>query len=73
MYDARVILADGSICSLFAPSVRALNLLICRLNEDVYVCGTLVKARDGKHPDYPNSYFAGYTTDGLAALFENKA
>ena len=73
MYDARVILSDGTICSLFAPSIYALSILISRLNENIYVCGKLVKARDGKHPDYPNSYFYGYTMDGLEALFENKA
>ena len=70
MFDATINFHNGDIANVSMPTIDALYFLIFSLNENVTVCGKLVKARNGKHPDYPNSYFCCYTREGLAALYK---
>ena len=70
MYTAELH-TDNTISTLTCPTVEALYAILFNVNCDAFVQGVQVKARNGQHPDYPGAYFAGYTRDGLAALFNN--
>lgn len=68
MYTATVETKEGT-CILQAPTVEAMHMLIFRLDENIFVNGTQVKAQGGQLPGC-NGYFAGYTRDGLRKLYE---
>lgn len=73
MYELTINFRNGETATITLPSIETVYMMAFRLNEDIYVNGTLIAARDGKHPKYPNSYFGGYTRGGIAALYGEKA
>lgn len=68
MYTAEVKMSNGT-CILQAPTVEAMHGLIFQLNENIYINGTQVSAKDGKMPGV-RGWFAGYTVGGLKRLYE---
>lgn len=68
MYTAEVRMNEGN-CTLQAPTIEAMFLLINQLNEDIFVKDVQVSAKNGKMPG-EKGYFNGYTKDGLRAVYE---
>lgn len=73
MYEMTINFYNGETATISLPSIETVHMMVFRLNENIYINGTMVKARDGKHPDYPGTYFGGYTIGGIAALYGEKA
>jgi hypothetical protein len=69
MYTAEIRSEHGR-ATLTADTLEMMYRLIFDLNQDVFVNGVQVKARNGQMPGV-NGYFAGYTRGGLAKLYEN--
>lgn len=69
MYTAEVRMDKEGTCTLQAPTLEAMFKLIFRLNENIFVNGVQVSAKDGKMPGV-NGYFAGCTRDSLRAIYE---
>lgn len=69
MYTAEIRSEYGT-GTITASTLEMMYRLIFDLNQDIFVNGTQVAARDGKKPGC-NGYFAGYTREGLAKLYEN--
>lgn len=69
MYTAEVRMENEGTCTLQAPTLEAMFSLIFQLNEDIFVKGVQVSAKNGKMPGV-NGYFCGYTRDGLRAVYE---
>lgn len=70
MYTAEVRMEKEGTCTLQAPTVEAMYMLISQLNENIFVKGVQVSAKDGTMPGHEGAWFAGYTRSGLKALYE---
>ena len=69
MYTAEVKSEYGT-ATITASTLEMMYRLIFDLNQDVFVNGKQVAARNGQMPGR-TGYFAGYTREGLAKLYEN--
>lgn len=72
MYTAEVRIENEGTCTLQAPTLEALYMMIFQLNEDIFVKGIQVSAKDGKMQGREGARFIGYTRSGLKALYEKK-
>lgn len=69
MYTAEIRSEHGT-GTITASTLEMMYRLIFDLNQDVFVNGKQVAARNGQMPGM-HGYFAGYTREGLAKLYEN--
>lgn len=69
MYTAEVKMNNKGTCILQTPTIEAMFSLIHQLNENIFVKGVQVSAKNGKMPG-EKGYFSGYTLDGLRAIYE---
>lgn len=69
MYTAEIRMENEGTCILQAPTVDGMYMMICQLNENIFVKGIQVSAKDGKMLG-TDGYFGGYSKSGLKALYE---
>lgn len=72
MYTAEVRIENEGTCTLQAPTLEALYMMIFQLNENIFVKGVQVSAKDGKMQGHEGTRFIGYTRSGLKALYEKE-
>ena len=69
MYTAEVRIDNEGTCILQAPTIEAMYMMVSQLNENIFVKGVQVSAKDGKISG-KKGYFCGYTRNGLQAIYE---
>ena len=69
MYTAEIRSEHGT-ANITADTLEMMYRLIFDLNQDVFINGVQVSAHNGQMPGV-NGYFAGYTREGLAKIYEN--
>ena len=63
MYTAEVRMENEGTCTLQAPTIEAMYMMIFQLNENIFVKGVQVSTKDGN---------TGYTRSGLKVLYEKE-
>lgn len=69
MYTAEVKMENEGTCTLQAPTLEAMYMMVSQLNENIFVKDIQIRAKNGKMPG-KKGYFSGYTLDGLRAVYE---